>query len=208
MRQSLSRKPSLPSPATTRRSLISHQRSSRPAPRISIGWKATIHREAVCSPSSSPILAAMRNLWLLTLVPGLAAGAAPTEPTVLTPEQRKRDEARVPIATAVVDAYPNWDAFFSSMVANFSPDATNVLSGSVRDGLPEIYLGEVDRPAAAPRAITHGPERAIWARFTIDGKAILFLRDEKGNEQHHIWRVNADGTGAKDLTPGGILHRG
>jgi len=150
----------------------------------------------------------MRNLWLIMLVPGLAAGAAPTEPTVPTPEQRKRDEARVPLATAVVDAYPNWDGFFSSLVANFSPDAKQVLFGSVRDGLPEIYLGEVDKPAAAPRAITRGPERAIWARFTVDGKAILFLRDEKGNEQHHIWRVQADGSGARDLTPGDTLHRG
>jgi dipeptidyl aminopeptidase/acylaminoacyl peptidase len=30
----------------------------------------------------------------------------------------------------------------------------------------------------------------------------------KGDENHHIWRVNADGTGTMDLTPGESMHRG
>jgi dipeptidyl aminopeptidase/acylaminoacyl peptidase len=82
-----------------------------------------------------------------------------------------------------------------------------VLFGSTRDGLPEIYEGDTTRVADPPRAVTTGPERAIWARYTPDGKSILFLRDARGDENHRIWRVGADGAGLTDLTPGEPMHR-
>ena len=137
--------------------------------------------------------------------PGLAASS---EPTVLTDEQQRRDAARAPLATSIVDAYPNWDGFFSSLVANYSPDGKRFVFGSVRDGVPEIYLAEVAHPDAPPKALTAGPERAIWAAFTPDGKSVLFLRDEKGDENQAIWRVGADGSGLTNLTPSEKLHRG
>jgi hypothetical protein len=130
--------------------------------------------------------------------------APPAEPTVLTAE---RDQNRVIVAQSIVDAYPNWDGFFSSLVANWSPDGKHVLFGSLRDGLPEIYVGEAPKPADPPKTVTQGPERAIWARYSVDGKWIFFLRDSKGDENHHIWRVRADGTGLIDLTPGEPMHR-
>ena len=133
--------------------------------------------------------------------------ASPAEPTVLTAEQEQRDQNRVIVAQSIVDAYPNWDGFFSSLVANWSPDGKHVLFGSLRDGLPEIYVGEVPKPADPPKTVTQGPERAIWARYSVDGKWIFFLRDSKGDENHHIWRVRADGTGLIDLTPGEPMHR-
>jgi dipeptidyl aminopeptidase/acylaminoacyl peptidase len=133
--------------------------------------------------------------------------ASPAEPTVLTAEQEQRDQNRVIVAQSIVDAYPNWDGFFSSLVANWSPDGKHVLFGSLRDGLPEIYVGEVAKPADPPKTVTQGPERAIWARYSVDGKWIFFLRDSKGDENHHIWRVRADGTGLIDLTPGEPMHR-
>ena len=63
------------------------------------------------------------------------------------------------------------------------------------------------KPGQAPVAITSGPERAIWARYTVDGKYILFLRDNKGDEQHHIWRMNADGSNPFDLSDAEPMHR-
>ena len=136
-----------------------------------------------------------------------ARRAVTAEPDALTPEQRKRDEARAPLAKAVVAAYPNWNGFFSSLVANWSPDGKRILFGSVRDGLPEIYEGDVAKRADAPRAVTTGPERAIWARYTPDGKSILYLRDTKGDEFHHLYKVGVDGQGLVDLTPGeGLKH--
>jgi dipeptidyl aminopeptidase/acylaminoacyl peptidase len=131
-----------------------------------------------------------------------------SEPTQLSPADRARDEARAPLARSIVDAYPNWDGFFSSLVATFSHDGKRILFGSTRDGLPEVYEGRVAAPGEAPRAVTAGPERAIWGRYTAGDKAILFLRDAKGDENHHIWRINADGSGLTDLTPGEPMHRG
>ena len=131
----------------------------------------------------------------------------PAEPTVLTAEQLQRDRERVPLAELIVDAYPNWNGFFSSLVANWSPDGKHIVFGSLRDGLPEIYAAEVAKPSAAPRQITRGQDRAIWGRYSANGKQILFLRDANGDENHHIWSMNADGTGLSDLTPGETLHR-
>ncbi|HEY2509583.1 MAG TPA: prolyl oligopeptidase family serine peptidase [Polyangiaceae bacterium] len=140
--------------------------------------------------------------------PPAPATAASSDPTVLTGDQQRRDAARAPLATSIVDAYSNWDGFFSSLVANYAPDGKHVVFGSVRDGLPEIYLGEVAHPDAPAKAVTTGPERAIWAAFTPDGKSILFLRDEKGDENQAIWKVGVDGSGLTNLTPGDKLHRG
>jgi dipeptidyl aminopeptidase/acylaminoacyl peptidase len=130
-----------------------------------------------------------------------------SDPTVLTDAQRARDAGRVPLATAIVDAYPNSGGLYSPLVANFSPDGKRVLFGSTRDGVPEIYEGDVTQIATPPRPVTLGPQRALWADYTRDGKAVLFLRDDKGDENHHIWRVGIDGTGLTDLTPGEPLHR-
>ena len=149
------------------------------------------------------------------LQPAPAASAAPpppvdAEPTALSDAQKQRDAARAPLATSVVRAYPNWDGFFSSLVASYSPDGKHVLFGSMRSGLPEIYEGDTAKIGADPRAVTAGPERAIWARYTPDGNSILYLRDSKGDENHHIFRVNVDGSGLQDLAAAGSppLHRG
>jgi dipeptidyl aminopeptidase/acylaminoacyl peptidase len=129
------------------------------------------------------------------------------DPTVLTAEQEQRDQNRLTLAQSIVDAYPNWNGLFSSLVANWSPDGEHILFGGLRDGLPEIYTGEVAKPADPPKAVTRGPQRALWAQYSVDGTRILFLRDNKGDENHHIWRINVDGTGLIDLTPGEPMHR-
>ena len=148
-------------------------------------------------------------LVLVVPLPAISAEqvAPSAEPTVLTAEQLQRDRDRVALAELIVDAYPNWNGFFSSLVANWSPDGKHIVFGSLRDGLPEIYAGEVAKSSARPRQITRGPDRAIWGRYSIDGKQILFLRDAKGDENHHIWIMNADGTSLRDLTPGETMHR-
>jgi dipeptidyl aminopeptidase/acylaminoacyl peptidase len=147
-----------------------------------------------------------------TTAPGPAAasppaGPAATEPTMLTDAQRQQDAETAPLAQSIVDAYPNWNGFFSSLVANWSPDGKHIVFGSVRDGTPQIYASDPARPGDPATAVTSGPERALSARYTLDGTAILFLRDTRGDENHHIWRINVDGTGLTDLTPGEPWHR-
>lgn len=150
-----------------------------------------------------------------TAVPPMASAGpaqpqapASSEPSVLTEAQRRRDDELAPKASAIVDAFPNHNGAFSSLVASYSRDGKRILFGSTRDGAPEIYLGELDRPGEKPAAVTTGPERATWATFTPDGRSVLFLRDSKGDENHAIWRVGLDGAGLTNLTPGETLHRG
>jgi len=130
-----------------------------------------------------------------------------TEPTVLTDAQRQQDAAAAPLAQSIVDAYPNWNGFFSTLVASWSPDGKRIVFGSVRDGSPQIYAGDPAKPGEPPAAITSGPERAIWAAYTVDGKYILYLRDTRGDENHHVWRLAADGSSPTDLTPEPGVHR-
>ncbi|WP_394836657.1 prolyl oligopeptidase family serine peptidase [Pendulispora rubella] len=142
--------------------------------------------------------------------PAVAAPPAPSassEPTVLSEEQKRRDAARVPLASSIIDAYPNWGGLFSSLVATYSPDGKRIIFGSLRDGSPQIYAADVARPADPPKALSGGPERALSAVFTRDGKSVLFLRDTGADENFAIWRVNVDGTGLTNLTPGESLHR-
>lgn len=159
--------------------------------------------EATPTPAPPPTpVATIEPVASTTPAPAPSADADSSDPTVLTAEQLQRDAALTPLVTTIVDAYPNWDGFFSSLVANYSPDGKHFVFGSLRDGLPEIYLGDVAHPADPPKALTAGPERAIWGGFTPDGNSILFLRDTKGDEKHAIWRVNLDGSGLQNLTPG------
>jgi dipeptidyl aminopeptidase/acylaminoacyl peptidase len=137
-----------------------------------------------------------------------AAAAVSSAPTVLSDAARQRDAARLPLASAVVDAFPNWNGFFSSLVAEWSPDGKRIVFGSTRDGIPEIYLADPAKPDGPSRALTSGPERALDAAFSRDGKWVLFTRDHEGDENHAIWRTAPDGTGATNLTPDPTLRRG
>ena len=159
---------------------------------------------------SSPALSPIQSSIAASTTAAGTSGRPPisTEPDARSEEQNTRDAARVPLATAVTDAYANWNSIFSTLVANWSPDGKHFLFGSQRDGMPQIYLADVAAPGAPPKALTTGPERAIWARYTADGMSILFLRDSKGDENHHIFRISPDGTGLLDLTPGEVMHRG
>lgn len=127
-------------------------------------------------------------------------GAADSNPTELTAEQRARDDARRPLADAITGAYSNY-------AARFSPDRKKILFGSRRSGNREIYLADVAKPDAAPVAITQGPERAEYAVFSRDGKSIFFTRDTGADENFRIYQVGLDGKIETCLTPGPVLSR-
>lgn len=134
--------------------------------------------------------------------PAPAVQTAITEPTVLSEAQRRRDAELVPLASSIVDAYPNWLGWYTILAANWSPDGQRVLFGSLRDGTPQIYAGDPARPGEPPRRITSGPERSVWARYTVDGKYILHMRDRGGDERYHYWRTDPDGGSPIDLNAG------
>jgi dipeptidyl aminopeptidase/acylaminoacyl peptidase len=158
-----------------------------------------------CPPSAPPPVVATTTATTAPAPPATAAG--PTEPTALTAEQARRDAELAPRAAAVVDAYLNWNGFFSSLVARYAPDGKRFVFGSNRDGVQQIYLGDAAHPGEPAKAVTRGADRALDAEFTRDGRSILFLRDDKGNEQHAVWRVALDGGAPVNLTPGEPLQR-
>jgi dipeptidyl aminopeptidase/acylaminoacyl peptidase len=151
------------------------------------------------APVPSPIAPAS-----LASAPPAATTALPSTlgatPTVRTDTQRARDDARAPLANAIMDAYTNYSP-------QLSRDGKKVLFGSRRDGNREYYLSDVATPAAPPIQLTHGPERAGTAVFSRDGKSILFTRDTGADENYRIYQVGLDGKNETCLTPGPVLHR-
>jgi dipeptidyl aminopeptidase/acylaminoacyl peptidase len=133
-------------------------------------------------------------------VPAAPAPVVDANPTERTPEQKARDDARAPLANAIMDAFPN-------ALPRFSPDGKKLLFVSRRDGNREFYVADVASPAAPPVLVTHGTERASDAVFTRDGKSVLFLRDTGADENFRIYKVGLDGKDEVCLTPGAVSHR-
>jgi dipeptidyl aminopeptidase/acylaminoacyl peptidase len=168
-----------------------------------------------CSSSPPPVAPAAPPPAPVVAAPVAAAPVAPpaakpevVAPTERSPADQQREAARAPLAAAMVDAYANHAGLFSSLVARWSPDGKQIVFGSTRDGLPELYVADPAKPAAPPLALTRGPERAISAQFTRDGKSIVFLRDASNDENHAIWRIDRDGQHLVNLTPAPGLRRG
>ena len=134
--------------------------------------------------------------------PPAASTPAPSlvEPTVLNDEDKKRDGELAAKIAPYVDAYSNIDA-------HLSKDRKKVLFRSNRDGLLKAYLGDVAKPSAEPKKLTEANERVTSARFTHDGKWVVFASDTGADEQFAIFKVAPDGTGLTNLTPGEKLRR-
>jgi dipeptidyl aminopeptidase/acylaminoacyl peptidase len=126
--------------------------------------------------------------------------AEDARPTELTDAERAADKALAPKVEAILAAFGNFDP-------RFSPDGKRVAFRSNRDGVPELFVGDVAKPEAAPIKIVPGPERVAEAAWTRDGKYILFLRDQGADENFRVYRVKPDGSDLQTLTPGETLHR-
>jgi dipeptidyl aminopeptidase/acylaminoacyl peptidase len=114
------------------------------------------------------------------------------EPDVLTDEQKARDAKLAPKAAAVVDAYVNvWGVL--------SADKKRLFFASTRDGNWQGYVGDVDKPAAAPKKLT-GAERIASLQLTPDDKYLVYHSDIGANEDWRIFRMNLDGSGVTSLT--------
>jgi dipeptidyl aminopeptidase/acylaminoacyl peptidase len=129
-----------------------------------------------------------------------APPAAPADPTVLTDDQKKRDDALTPKASAIVDAYSN-------VGAELSKDKKKVFFRSTRDGQWQAYAADVAKPTEAPKKLTSGAERVMSIRPTYDGKYLLFTSDHGADEDFQIFRMGMDGSNVTNLTPNGALHR-
>ncbi len=82
-----------------------------------------------------------------------------------------------------------------------SPDGKQISYIAAVDGVMNVFVGPADKPEAA-KPITKDTKRGIRQYFwAFTNQHVLYMQDEGGNEDFHLYRVNlADGE-AKDLTP-------
>lgn len=63
-----------------------------------------------------------------------------------------------------------------------------------------VFVQPVDG-SAEPRRLTSATKRDIGGYFWSAKDQIVYLQDDGGDENFHLYAVNADGSGQKDLTP-------
>jgi dipeptidyl aminopeptidase/acylaminoacyl peptidase len=83
----------------------------------------------------------------------------------------------------------------------YSPDGNLISFIAPVDGVMNVHVGPADKPEAA-KPVTRDTKRGIRQYFwAYTSKHLLYMQDEGGNENFHLFRVNlADGS-VKDLTP-------
>jgi dipeptidyl aminopeptidase/acylaminoacyl peptidase len=134
------------------------------------------------------------------------AAVVPARPPKLVdaaPEKAKGDPREAEFGKLAAGYY---DAFLNTS-ALFTADRKQVVFVSNRDGLPQLYVGDVAKPADQPRRLIETTERVTNPVLTNDGKAVLFGMDTGANENWSIYRVGLDGKNLVELTPGEKLNR-
>lgn len=86
-------------------------------------------------------------------------------------------------------------------LARLSPDGTRISWLAPRDGVLNVWVRDAAGGEAVP--VTDDRDRGIrsylWSR---DSRRILFSQDSGGDENHHLFSIDASGQGrARDLTP-------
>ncbi|MEX0691255.1 MAG: S9 family peptidase [Gemmatimonadales bacterium] len=81
-----------------------------------------------------------------------------------------------------------------------SPDGTRLAWIAPRDGVLNIWVGQVD--GSDPKPVTNDRERGIRSYlWTHDGTAVLYVQDVGGDENWRLYRVALDSLTVTDLTP-------
>ena len=85
--------------------------------------------------------------------------------------------------------------------ARLAPDGRRWSFLAPRDGVMNVWVADLE--GGEPWPVTDDRHRGIraylWSR---DGERIIYLQDQGGDENHHVYCVPADGGGrARDLTP-------
>ena len=63
-----------------------------------------------------------------------------------------------------------------------------------------VFVQPVDG-SAEPRRLTDATKRDIAGYFWAAKDQVVYLQDDGGDENFHLFAVNADGSGRRDLTP-------
>jgi Tol biopolymer transport system component len=96
---------------------------------------------------------------------------------------------------------PGYDA-----EASYSPDGSQIVFTSFRDGDGEIYIMDCD--GLNPRRITHVKGYDGGPFFSPDGKRIIYRSDRKGNDLLQVYINNVNGTSERALTQNEFVNWG
>lgn len=85
--------------------------------------------------------------------------------------------------------------------ARISPDGAKMSFLAPVNNVLNVWVGPVDDPSAA-KAVTNDTKRGIRSYFwSYTSKHILYIQDQDGDENWHVYSVNLDSGETKDLTP-------
>jgi dipeptidyl aminopeptidase/acylaminoacyl peptidase len=133
---------------------------------------------------------------MLTLLLVLAT----VEPDVPKGADATRDAALAKLAAPIVDAASEYDAH----IAGKGPAYFFV---SNRDGLPQLYAGNLGKPDDPPTRLVTGSERVSGIRLSPDGKTIYFRMDHGSDENWRIYSLPIAGGTPTLVTPGEEMNR-
>ena len=92
--------------------------------------------------------------------------------------------------------------------ARVSPDGKYVSFIAPKDGVLNVWVGPRSDPSAA-KPVTSDTKRGIRQHFwAYDNKHVLYLQDEGGDENWHIYATDVVAGTTKDLTPYGTKEKG
>jgi dipeptidyl aminopeptidase/acylaminoacyl peptidase len=85
--------------------------------------------------------------------------------------------------------------------ARISPDGSHVSFIAPRDGVLNVWVGPRSDPSAA-KPVTNDVKRGIRQHFwAYDNKHVLYIQDEGGDENWHLYATDVVAGTTKDLTP-------
>ena len=83
-----------------------------------------------------------------------------------------------------------------------SPDGTRLAYIAPRDGVLNVWVGEVGAPEEGFRAVTDDTDRGIQLFFwSHDDRRILYPQDRGGDENWRLYDVDLESGATRDLTP-------
>jgi len=177
----------------------------------------------------------MRNpSSIAALVAGaLACGGSSKAPPVATPSPPPPAAAALPeaappprAAPVTADATPDKPAgadaardaelaraaaglfdVVSNSQPRFTRDGKQLVFVSDRDGLPQLYIADAGKADSPVKRLVTSTERVGRVVMTPDGTAIVFQSDHGADENWTLFRINLNGGGLVELTPGARLQR-